>query len=125
MFFNNAASLLSHRAVPNLHSDVDVTTPSLNVVGIERFRIPAFQDEALTTRLAIMQAFPGIEDVGPPFFWGGAFYLRWLHSFFLLNDSHLNHSIQLVLEDAVGFLNLTQRKAMRDERRGINPTLLY
>ena len=98
----NKSVLLPYRTISNLQCNIHITSLAFNVISIERFRIPAFQDETLATRLTIVQAFPGFEDVGSPFFWGGAFYLRWLHGFFKLNDSHLNHSIQLVLKDAVG-----------------------
>ena len=70
MFFNDSASLLSHRAVPNLHGDVDVTTPSLNVVGIERFGNLPSQDATLSARFAIVQALPGFENIGAALFLG-------------------------------------------------------
>ena len=44
--------------------------------------------------------------------------------FYQLNNGHLNHPIQLVLEDVVGLLNLTQRETMRDERSSVNLSLL-
>ena len=40
-------------------------------------------------------------------------------------NRHLYHSIQLVLKYPICFLYFAQRKAMRDERCGVNPTLLY
>ena len=75
----NKSVFLPYRTVPNLQCNIHITPLAFNVVSIEHFRIPTFQDTALATRLTIVQAFPGIEDVGSPFFWSGAFYLRWLH----------------------------------------------
>ena len=75
----NKSVFLPYRTVPNLQCNIHITSLTLNVVSIEDFGIPTFQDTTLATRLAIMQAFPSFEDVGSPFFWGGAFYLRWLH----------------------------------------------
>ena len=120
----NKSVLLPYRAIPNLQSNIHITPFTLNVVCIEDFGIPTFEDATLAASLAIVQAFPGFEDIGLPFFFGGVFNLGRLHGFFKLNDSNLNHPIQFILKDAVGFLNLAQRKTMRDERSGINLTLL-
>ena len=87
--------------------NIHITSLTFDVICIEDFGIPTFQDTALATRLAIVQAFPGFEDVDSPFFFGGIVYFGRLHGFFKLNDSHLNRPIQLILKDAVGFLNLT------------------
>ena len=106
---------LSNKSVSNLQCNIHITSLTLNVICIEHFRIPTFQDTALATRLAIVQTFPCFEDIGLSFFPGGVVNLRWLHGFFQLNDSHFNHSIPFILKNAVGFLNLTQRKTMRDE----------
>ena len=103
-----------------LQCDIHITPLAFNVVSIEHFRIPTFQDTALTTSLAIVQAFPGIEHIGLTLFFSGVIYLWWLHGFFKLNDSHPNHPIPFILKDAVGFLNLTQRKTMSDEWSGVN-----
>ena len=51
--------LLPYRAVSYLQSYVHITSLALDVVGIEHLGISTFQDAALTTRLAIVQAFPG------------------------------------------------------------------
>ena len=99
--------ILSHRAVPNLHGDIHITPLAFDVVGIECFRIATFQDATLAASLAIVLAFPGFEDIGQPFFFGGVIYLWRLHGFFKLNDSHFNHTIQFVLKNMVGFLYLT------------------
>ena len=116
----NKSVFLPYRTVPNLQCNIHITSLTFDVICIEHFRIPTFQDAALATRLAIVQTFPCFEDIGSPFFLGGVIYFWWLHGFFKLNDSHLNHSIPFILKDAVGFLNLTQRKTMRDEWSGVN-----
>ena len=91
-----------------------------NVVGIEYFGIPTLQDVALAKRLAIVQAFPGFEDIGQSLFSGGVIYFRWSHNAIKLYNRHLNHPIQFVLEDAVGFLDFAQREAVRDEGSGVD-----
>ena len=70
---------LSQRAVPYLQGNVHITPLAFDVVGIQCFRIPTFQDAALATSLAIVQAFPSFDDVGLSFFAGGVIYLRRLH----------------------------------------------
>ena len=55
----NKSVFLPYRSVPNLQCDIHITSLTLNVVSIEDFGIPTFQDTALATRLAIVQAFPG------------------------------------------------------------------
>ena len=45
--------------------------PPFNVISIEHFGIFPFKDAALATSLAIVQAFPGVEHVGPAFLFGG------------------------------------------------------
>ena len=71
---------LSQRTVPDFQSDIHVPPLAFDVVGIERFRIPSFQDTAFATRLTIVQTFPGIEHIGLPLFLGGVIYLWWLHT---------------------------------------------
>ena len=73
---------LPQRAVPYLEGNVHITPLAFDVVGIQRFRIPTFQDAALATSLTIMQAFPSFDDVGLSFFFGGVIYLWWLHNLF-------------------------------------------
>ena len=70
---------LPQRAVPYLEGNVHIAPLAFDVVGIQRFRIPTFQDTALATSLAIVQAFPGLDDISLSFFAGGVFYLGWLH----------------------------------------------
>ena len=70
---------LPQRAVPNLEGNVHITPLAFDVVGIQRFRIPTFQDAALATSLTIVQAFPGLEDISSSFFAGGVVNLRRLH----------------------------------------------
>ena len=98
----NKSVLLPYRTISNLQCNIHITSLTLNVVSIEDCGIHTFQDEALATRLTIVQTFPCFEDVGSPFFLGGVIYFWWLHGFFLLNDSHLNHPIPFILKDAVG-----------------------
>ena len=43
---------------------------------------------------------------------------------FFVHYRHLYHPIQLILKDAIGFLNLAQWKTMRDEWGGVNLSLL-
>ena len=74
--------LLPYRAVPYLQCDIHITSLAFDVVGIEYFDIPTFQDAALATCLAIVQAFPSFDDVGLSFFAGGVVNLRWLHNLF-------------------------------------------
>jgi hypothetical protein len=68
--------------VTNFQSDIHITPLAFDVVGIERFGIPAFQDAALATLVATMQAFPGFKDIGLSFFFGGVFCWGRLHGFF-------------------------------------------
>ena len=75
----NKSVFLPYRMVPNLQCNIHITSLTFDVICIKHFHIPTFQDAALATSLAIVQALPGFDDVGSPFFWGGAFYLRWLH----------------------------------------------
>ena len=70
---------LPQRAIPNLEGNVHIAPLAFDVVGIQRFRISTFQDSALATSLAIVQAFPGFEDISLSFFAGGVIYLRRLH----------------------------------------------
>ena len=58
-----------------------------DVVGIEYFGIPTLQDAALAKRLAIVQAFPGFEDIGQSLFSGGVIYFRWSHNGFRLGKN--------------------------------------
>jgi hypothetical protein len=106
----NKSVFLPKRTVPNLQCNIHIAPLAFDVVGIERFRIPTFQDTALATSLAIVQAFPSIKHIGLSFFFSGVIYLRRLHGFFKLNNSHFNHPIHFILKDAVGFLNLFQWK---------------
>ena len=55
----NKSVFLPNRSISNLQCDIHITSLTLNVVCIEDFGIPTFQDTALATRLAIVQAFPG------------------------------------------------------------------
>ena len=119
-YIQHHSVLLSYRTISNLQGDIHITPPAFDVVGIEGLGIPAFEDVALAARFAVVQAFPGFEDIGYPLFFGGVVNLRWLHGSFKLNYCHLNYSVQFVLKDAVGFLNLTQWKTVRDERSGVN-----
>ena len=73
---------LSQRAIPYLQGNVHIAPLAFYVVRIQCFRIPTFQDTAFATRLAIMQAFPGFDDIGLSFFLGGVIYLGWLHNVF-------------------------------------------
>ena len=70
---------LPQRAVPYLEGNVHIAPLAFDVVGIQRFRIPTLQDTALATRLTIVQAFPGLDDISLSFFAGGVIYLRRLH----------------------------------------------
>ena len=84
-------SLLSYRTVPNLQGDIHITPFALDIVGIEYFCIPTFQDAALATSLAIVKTSPGFKNIGLSFFFGGIIYLWWLHSYILLvSYYHLN-----------------------------------
>ena len=76
----NKSVLLPYRTVPNLQSNIHITPFAFDVFGIQRFGIPTFQDAALATRLTIVQAFPGIEDIGLTLFFGGVFYPWRLHT---------------------------------------------
>ena len=78
----NKSVFLPYRTVPNLQCNIHITSLAFDVVRIQRFRIQTFQDTTLATRLAIVQAFPGFEDVGLSFFFGGVIYLWWLHNLF-------------------------------------------
>lgn len=71
--------MLSYRTVPYLQSDIDVAALAFDVVGIQGFGIPTSEDTALAACLAIVQAFPDIEDIGLALFLGGGFYLWRLH----------------------------------------------
>ena len=73
---------LPQRAVPYLEGNVHIAPLAFDVVSIKCFRIPTFQDAALATSLAIVQAFPSFDDVGLSFFAGGVINLRWLHNLF-------------------------------------------
>ena len=57
--------------LPNLQCNVNITALAFDVVGIERFGIPASEDTAFATRLTIVQAFPGIDHIGLTLFFGG------------------------------------------------------
>ena len=46
--------LLPYRAVPYLQCDIYIVPLAFDVVGIEYFHIPPFQDVALATRLTIV-----------------------------------------------------------------------
>ena len=78
----NKSVFLPYRTVSYLQGNVHITSLAFNVICIEHFRIPTFQDTALATRLAIVQTFPCIEDIGSPFFLGGVVNLRWLHKLY-------------------------------------------
>ena len=67
--------------IPELQSNIHVASKSFDVVGIQYFRIPTFQDATLSTSLTIVQAFPGFYDVGSSFFFGRLIYLRRLHRY--------------------------------------------
>ena len=43
---------------------------------------------------------------------------------FICRDGHLDDPVQPVFKDAVGFFDFAQRKAMGDERRGVQLALL-
>ena len=75
----NKSVFLPYRMVPNLQCNIHITPLAFNVICIEHFRIPTFQDAALATSLTIVQAFPSFDDVGLSFFPGGIVNLRWLH----------------------------------------------
>ena len=68
--------------LPNLQCYVNITALAFDVVGIERFGIPASEDAAFATLVATVQAFPGFQDIGPPLFFGGVVNIRCLHGFF-------------------------------------------
>jgi hypothetical protein len=70
----------SHGRVPNLHGYVHVIASSFYIIGIERFGNLSSQDTTLAARFAVVQAFPGFENIGTTFFLGGVFYLWRLHS---------------------------------------------
>jgi hypothetical protein len=66
----NKSVLLPYRSVPNFQCNIHITPLAFDVISIENFGIPTFQDTALTTSLTIVQAFPGFEDISLPFFFG-------------------------------------------------------
>ena len=106
--------------ISNLQCDIHITPLAFDVVGIEHFGIPTFQDAALATRLAIVQAFPSLLHIDQSLFSGGVIYFRWSHNAIKLYNRHLNHPVQFVFEDTVGFLDFAQREAVRDEGSGVD-----
>ena len=76
----NKSVFLPYRTIPNLQSNVHITPLAFDVVGIEHFGIPTFEDVALAARFAVVQAFPGFEDIGLALFAGGVIYLWRLHT---------------------------------------------
>ena len=97
----NKSVLLPYRAIPNLQSNIHITSLTFDVICIEHFRIPTFQDTALATRFAIVQAFPGFEYIGESFFWDGIIYLWRNHRFYKIGQALfqlINNSASLVFE---------------------------
>ena len=81
--------VLPYSSIPYLQGNVHIAPFAFDVAGIEGFGVTAFQDMALATNLTIMQAFPGIEDIGLTLFLGGTFYLRWLHKIYKLKPNRI------------------------------------
>ena len=97
----NKSVLLPYRAVPNLQSYIHITPLAFDVISIEYFGIPTFQDTTLATSLTIVQAFPGFEDIGESFFFGGVFYFWCNHRFYKIGQALfqlINNSASLVFE---------------------------
>ena len=93
--------ILPYRAVSNLQSNVHIAPLAFNVVSIEHFRIPTFQDTALTTGLTVVQAFPCFEYIGESFFLDGIIYLWRNHRFYKIGQALfqlINNSASLVFE---------------------------
>ena len=87
--------------VSNLQSYIHIAPLAFNVVGIEHFGIPTFQDTALATSLTIVQAFPCFEYIGESFFWDGIIYLWRNHRFYKIGQALfqlINNSASLVFE---------------------------
>ncbi len=61
--------------------DIHITPYAFDVIGIEGFCIPSFQDTAFAAFVAIVQAFPCFAHIGSAFLFGGVFYLWWLHCY--------------------------------------------
>jgi len=97
--------LSSVAPVPNLQRNIHIRPLAFDVVGIEHFGIPTFQDAALATRLAVVQAFPGFQDIGQSLFSGGVVYLRGLHGFFKLRIC-LNFTVNMFFVDFSVYLRL-------------------
>ena len=97
----NKSVFLPYRTVPYLQSNIHITSLTFDVICIEHFRIPTFQDAALATRLAIVQAFPSFDDVGLSFFLDGIIYLWRNHRFYKIGQALfqlINNSASLVFE---------------------------
>lgn len=97
----NKSVLLPYRTVPNFQCNIHITPLAFDVISIEDFGIHTFQDTALATRLTIVKAFPGFEDVGSPFFWSGVIYFWCNHRFYKIWQALfqlINNSASLVFE---------------------------
>ena len=65
--------------IPDFQRNIHIGPFAFNIVGIQDFRILSFQYTAFATCFAIVEAFPGIKNIIPPFFLSGLINFRWYH----------------------------------------------